>query len=156
MDFYRENNKRVCSFNRVLRVVSSHRDNSIMHLATCKQCQQIYYLTCSLQHKNCRFLYTKKKTPQKNSELDMSKNQITKNQNCWFFYQQQTVNSQHCKSWKVVKVERKKKCYWKYCLCLSNSHRQQIKLPPTRCHYPLNNLPYLCEHQCNTLHFIHI
>ena len=41
-----------------------------------------------------------------------------------------------CKSWKI-----KKKCYWKCCLCPSNSHRQQIKLHPTRWHYRLITYP---------------
>ena len=56
-----------------------------------------------------------------------------------------------CKSWKVVKVETKS-CYWKCCLCLSNSHRQQIKLHPTRWHYPLITYPTYVN--ISTMHYI--
>ena len=53
-----------------------------------------------------------------------------------------------CTSRKVVKVEIEKKCYWKCCLWLSNRHRQQIKLYPTRCHNPLITYPI---HDCRAM-----
>ena len=37
-----------------------------------------------------------------------------------------------CKRW-----YEEKKCYWKCCLWLCNSHRQHIKAHPTSWHYPL-------------------
>ena len=42
-----------------------------------------------------------------------------------------------CKSWKVLKLEMKKQCYWKCWLRLSNKLNQQIKPHPTRWHYPI-------------------
>ena len=43
----------------------------------------------------------------------------------------------------LIQVEIKKKCYWKCWLSLSNELNQQIKLHPTRWHYPL--IIYLTE-----------